>query len=141
MPGTFDRWYFQLRLDDEVKRARRGAGGQGSQVSIVVMKVSAPGGYTSPAMMEQINFDVANMAASLAKTMTMPNAIGPLEYGFLLPDTSRAEARSRVAPLLNPLGNYWCEFGIAEYPTDGDEAEELLQIARREIEEQELKSA
>ncbi len=129
-PATFDHWYFTLRLEDEIKKARR----NGGQVSIVLMKIEAPGG-TSTAVTEQINFDVASMAASHVKTMSMPSAIAPLEYAFLLPDSDRGDARARVAPLLGTLGDYWCEFGIAVYPDDATDAEALVGIARREIEQ------
>ena len=129
--ATFDHWYFVLRLEDEIKRARR----QGTQVSVVMMKIGVPGNAPTAAMTEQINFDVAQLAANHAQTMTMPSAIGPLEYAFLLPNTDRNEARARVAPLLAPLGDYWCEFGIAVYPDDGTEAEGLVMLARERVED------
>ena len=130
LPATFDHWYFVLRLEDEIKEARR----HGGQVSVVMMQIEAPGG-ASAAVIEQINFDVANMAASHARTMTMPSAIGSLEYAFLLPGSGRDESRARVAPLLGPLGDYWCEFGIAVYPDDATQAEALVELARKEIED------
>jgi hypothetical protein len=125
---TFDHWYFVLRLEDEIKRARR----VGSQVSVVILKVGTPGEPTA-AMTEQINFDMAQMAANHAKTMTMPSAIGPQEYAFLLPDTDKTEAKARVAPLLAPLGDYWCDFGIAVYPDDGTAAEGLVMLAHDRV--------
>ncbi len=136
-PASFDHWYFVLRLDDEIKRARR----QGSQVSVVMMKVTAPGGETSPAVTEQISFDMATMAANHAQTMTMPSAISAQEYAFLLPGTDRDEAKARIAPLLNPLGGYWCQFGIAVYPDDGTDAEALVHIARAQVDEEKERSA
>jgi hypothetical protein len=129
--GTFDHWYFVLKLDDEIKRARR----LGTPVSIVMMKISPAGQDATPAIAEQINFDVAQLAASHDKTMTKPSAIGPLEYAFLLPNTDRNEARARVTPLLAPLGDYWCDFGIAVYPDDGTEAEALVALARKQAED------
>lgn len=127
---TFDHWYFVLRLEDEIKRARR----YGKQVSVVIMKLGTPDGEPSAALTEQINFDVAQLAANHSGTMTMPSAIGPLEYAFLLPETDRNGAKARVAPLLTPLGDYWCRFGIAVYPDDGAEAETLLELARVQVE-------
>jgi hypothetical protein len=127
---TFDHWYFVLRLEDEIKRARR----YGKQVSVVIMKLGTPEGEPSAALTEQINFDVAQLAANHSGTMTMPSAIGPLEYAFLLPETDRNGAKARVAPLLTPLGDYWCRFGIAVYPDDGAEAETLVELARVQIE-------
>jgi hypothetical protein len=73
--------------------------------------------------------------------MTMPSAIGPLEYAFLLPGTGRDESRARVAPLLGPLGDYWCEFGIAVYPDDATQAQALVELARKEIEDSLAKKA
>lgn len=129
--ASFDQWYFVLRLEEEIKTARR----TGSTVSIAIMSIMPPGREPTPALVEQINFDVAKMASNHSKSMAMPNAIGPLEYAFILPESDRDEARSRVAPLLNPLGDYWCEFGIACYPRDGTEAESLVTTARKEIED------
>jgi hypothetical protein len=129
--ATFDHWYFVLRLEDEIKRARR----QGTGVSVAMMRIGLPGEAPTAAMTEQINFDVAQLAANHAQTMTMPSAIGPLEYAFLLPNTDRKEARARIAPLLAPLGDYWCEFGIAVYPDDGTEAEGLVMLARERVED------
>src|SRR5581483_991156 len=57
---TFDHWYFVLRLEDEIKRARR----YGKQVSVVIMKLGTPEGEPSAALTEQINFDVAQLAAN-----------------------------------------------------------------------------
>lgn len=130
-PGiaTFDHWYFVLRLEEEIKRARR----HGTPVAVVMMKVGKPGDEPSAAMTEQISFDMAQLATSHANTMTMPSAIGPLEYAFLLPDSDRKEAKGRITPLLAPLGDYWCDFGIAVYPDDGTDAEDLVEMAREQI--------
>ncbi|HXH22045.1 MAG TPA: hypothetical protein VNN10_08445 [Dehalococcoidia bacterium] len=127
-PTSFDFWYFVLRLEDEIRLARR----QGQRVSIVLMRIDPPGGATDSAI-EQINFDVASIAASYAQTMSMPSAIAPLEYAFVMPGAGREDARSRVAPLLGPLGDYWCEFAIAVYPDDATQAEALVQFAQEEL--------
>ncbi|HEY7268787.1 MAG TPA: hypothetical protein VH951_03075 [Dehalococcoidia bacterium] len=135
--ATFDHWYFVLRLEDEIKRARR----TGTPVSIVIMQISAAGEQMTPALVEQINFDVAQLAASHTKTMSMPSAIAPCEYAFLLPNTDRNEAKSRIAPLLAPLGDYWCDFGIAVYPDDGSDAEALVALAQQQSEEDKTEAA
>jgi hypothetical protein len=126
--ASFDYWYFILRLEDEIKRARR----QGESLSVVIMRIDPPGGVTDGAV-DQINFDVASMAASLSQTMSMPSAIAPLEYGFILPRLGRAEARAHMTPLLGPLGDYWCEFAVAVYPDDATQAEALVEKALAEI--------
>jgi hypothetical protein len=127
-PASFDYWYFLLRLEDEIKQARR----HGGSLSVVIMRIDPPGGATDGAV-DQINFDVASMAASLSQTMSMPSAIAPLEYAFILPRIGRTEARSQMTPLLGPLGDYWCEFAVAVYPEDATQAEALVEKAQAEI--------
>jgi hypothetical protein len=129
--ATFDHWYFILRLEDEIKRARR----YGSPLSVVILHLGPPGEEPTPAITEKIDYDVAQLAANLAKTMTMPCAIAPLEYAFILPESDRNEARARIAPLMTPLGDYWCRFGISVYPDDATAAEELVQLARRKLDD------
>ncbi len=129
--ASFDHWYFILRLEDEIKRARR----YGNPLSVVILHIGPPGEEATPAITEKIDYDVAQLAANLAKTMTMPCAIAPLEYAFILPESDRNEARARIAPLLTPLGDYWCRFGISVYPDDATAAEELVELARRKLDD------
>ena len=129
--ASFDHWYFILRLEDEIKRARR----YGNPLSVVILHIGPPGEEATPAITEKIDYDVAQLAANLAKTMTMPCAIAPLEYAFILPESDRNEARARIAPLLTPLGDYWCRFGISVYPDDATGAEELVELARRKLDD------
>ncbi len=128
--SSFHQTYFMLRLQDEVRAARR----IGAPMTVVVLKISEPVAGGSQALIEQVNFDMARLSASHARTIRAPSAIGPLEFAFCVPEQDRGETKTLVRQILGALGDYWCAYGIAAYPEDASEASALLDIAREQAE-------
>ncbi len=129
--ASFHQWYFALRLDEEVLRCRR----EGAVLSVAVVGVQFPGRDPGPIEQEQMSFDIAKLATDHARTIELPTCIGPSEYAFVLADKAPAEARTVMAPLLRPLGDYACELAISSYPEDGGDAETLIGAARARLED------
>ena len=123
----FHHLYFLFRLRDEIKAARR----HGSAMSVVVIRLptsSAP----SPELLEQVDFEMARLAADHVQTFRAPTCLGALEYGFCLPEKDHKATRDLVHQLVGALGRYRSTFGIASYPEDATEAEALLDMASAE---------
>jgi hypothetical protein len=126
--SDFQRIYFLLRLQDQVKQARR----DGHDLCVIVLDLTVPGQDLTPALAEKISFDLAHMAANQTKTISHSVSVSPTEFVFCLPGTDYNEAKSFVSKLVQALGDYWCHFGIARYPRDGTDAEALVEVARNE---------
>lgn len=135
--ADFHHMYFLFRLRDAVKAARR----TGSAMSVVVLRLAKPGSEPSPSLAEEVAFDVARLAADHVHTFSTTAAIGQLEYAFCLPEKDHKTTRELVHQLVGALGGYWSSFGIAAYPEDGSRAEELLEAAREQADNDATRAA
>lgn len=123
---NFQHAQFLRRLSEDVVASRR----DGSHVSVIWLDVSVPGMNPYPAQTEKMAVDVAELLASQSKTIGATLNLSLNEYVFSLPQHDRAAAHAFMRKLLLGLGKYWCHCGIAEYPTDGTDAESVFQKAR-----------
>lgn len=128
---SFQRLYFALRLDQEVRRCRR----EGDVMTVVVLEVAHPSREPRSAEIEKMTFDIAKLATDHGHIVVLPTYIGPAQYGFYVPDANMADARSSVFPLLKALGSYHWEAGFASYPGDGGDGDTLLARAMEQLEE------
>jgi GGDEF domain-containing protein len=124
--SAFDDYYFRMRLDDEVNASRI----EGHQMSLVSLYVTAPGEASTPAVAERMGVEIARLVAGQAKVISRTVAVGDNEFVFSLPKTEHEEARKFVSKLINALGEYWCDYGIATFPTHATNAEDLYKRAR-----------
>lgn len=128
---SFHSAYFLLRLTDEVQSARR----DGRPMTLVSLDVIVPGREQTREQVEKVGLDLAHIAANQVKTISHPLSVGPTEFVFSLPDTNLKDAKAFVSKVVQSLGDYWCHFGLAAYPTDATEPEGLFNYARQQCED------
>ena len=129
--SNFHKVHFTLRLQAEVEHARR----EGSEMGVVWLDVGLPGLDTAEREAENLAADIAKLFAGQAKTIGQPLNIKQNQYVFSLPGQGRGNSRAFVSKLVQALGSYWCNCGIAIYPQDGTSAQELYDEAQQLCEE------
>jgi GGDEF domain-containing protein len=129
--ASFHQAYFLIRLEEQVKRARR----EGYPLCLICLDVSLPGHELSADVLDAICYDVANLASSQSKTVELASTLAQTVFVFCLPRCDREAARSFVSKALQNLGSYWCHFGIAAYPAEATSATALLEQAWHACEE------
>ncbi len=126
-PGSFQQVHFMLHFQEEVARARR----EGLEISLVWLEVNLPGGGSSLPRTEKMAVEVAHLLVSQAKTIGQQFNLNSNEYVFTLPAHNQEMAHAFVSKLVQALGNYWCNCGIATYRVDGTDGESLFRRARQ----------
>jgi GGDEF domain-containing protein len=127
-PSTaiFHRWYFELRLEEEVRRSER----YGQCVSVIALRIdqSAHGSEDQP-----LNLEIAQLAARTLRGVDIPASLGEFEYAFCLPNTDPDGARITARRLREVLGRGRCSIGIACYPYDSSDSKKVLEYAIDEL--------
>jgi hypothetical protein len=129
--ASFNQAYFMLRVEEEVANARR----VGHEMTIVAIDATVPGVEMNPELAEKLAKEIAQIASNHHKTISHTLSVSESEYVMSLPNTSAAEAKKFVSHMVQSLGNYWCHFGTAVYPTDATTAEGMVRFARSTVEE------
>jgi GGDEF domain-containing protein len=129
-PTVFNQAYFLLRLQEQVKDARR----DNREMSVVAVDVTVPGQEIGPEMADRIAYEMARIGASQARVIGQPLAVGDTEYVFTLPHMSANETKTFVSEVVQALGEYWCHFGVAVFPKNAHDAEGLVEKAREACE-------
>jgi hypothetical protein len=123
---SFQEAHFLRRLQEEISAARR----DGSHVSLIWLDVSVPGADPFPAQVEKMATDVAELLASQSRTIGASLSLTMNEYVFTIPNHDKAKAHDFMRKLVLGLGKYWVHCGIAEYPKEAANGEELYERAR-----------
>ncbi|MPZ49796.1 MAG: hypothetical protein GEU75_10975 [Dehalococcoidia bacterium] len=129
--ASFHQVYFLMRLTEEVQRARR----EGYEMCVFSLDLTVPGQELSPAVIEKVSFELANLASSQAKNISNSVSIGATEVVFSLPHFDKAAGKDFVSKIVQALGNYWCHAGLAVYPENATGAEALFNYARQQCED------
>jgi hypothetical protein len=129
--ASFSREFYMLRLQEEVANARR----DGREMSVASIEATAPGMPMNADLADRIAKEFANLASGQSKIISHTLSVSDSEYVMSLPMTDGTEAKAFVSKVVQALGNYWCHFGIAVYPSDGTTAESLMRHARQAVEE------
>jgi hypothetical protein len=124
--ATFQQAYFLRRLNEDVKDARR----QGTALSLIAIDVTVPQEAMTSELADEVNFELAHIAADHARLISVPLSTGETEVMFSLPNVDAKGAKAFVSNLVQGLGKYWCHFGVVTYPEDGTEGETLFNRAR-----------
>jgi hypothetical protein len=123
---AFNESYFLMRLQEQVKDARR----QGAEMCVAAVHVTIPGVQMTPDIAEAVAYEMARLASGQARIMSQPLALSDSEYVFSLPHTGPDETRQFVREIVRALGEYWCYFGIASFPRSATDAQGLVDKAR-----------
>ena len=125
-PSAFNEAYFLMRLQEQVKDARRA----GYEMCVAAVHVTLPGMETTPGVAEAVAYDVARIASEQARIMSLPLALSDSEFVFSLPHTGLDDTKQFVREVVRALGEYWCYFGIAAFPDHATDAQGLVEKAR-----------
>lgn len=129
--ATFHQAYFLIRLEEEVKRARR----EGYELSLICLDVSVPGHKPEGEVLEAICYDVATLVSGQEKTISLAGCLAPTVFVLCLPRTDARAARAFLSKCLQGLGSYWCQSGLATYPGDATNSSALLECAWQSCEQ------
>jgi GGDEF domain-containing protein len=125
----YQRWYFELRLQEEANRCLR------YDLSMAVLVVSA--GEMSVSDFTESDWLVVASAAAYRTARSVRNvdlvaALAPLEFALCLVHCDRQGADTAAGRVAEQLEG-GCRIGIAVYPADGCEPKELLPLARSRL--------
>ncbi|HXH22335.1 MAG TPA: diguanylate cyclase [Dehalococcoidia bacterium] len=126
--GLYNRWYLELRLQEEYLRCAR----YGLSMAVVCMKLG------ELRLTEMSNDSWGGLASELGRAMAksvravdITAALGPLEFAICLVHCDRTGAESAIARVLQSLDGRPAKVGLAVYPEDDCDGKALIELARR----------
>jgi len=117
----FQRWYFELRVTEEIYRFQR----YGQLASLVVMIFGAKNSEKDYVAM------LAKIADENLRLVDIPGHIESHEYGICLPHTPASGAEIVLERLEELLNDFSVQIGYAVVGEDGETFWDLLNAARR----------
>jgi len=137
----YNRRYFALRIDEEVKRHTR----FGHPLSLVVLNIDRfeqLNGDRGPALSDEVLREVARQLVKHSRSFTIIARLDGDDFAALLANTPKAGAvtySQRIRGLIesHPFahGTVTASFGVAGLPADAASAEDLIAAARRALSE------
>jgi len=137
----YNRRYFALRIDEEVKRHTR----FGHPLSLVVLNIDRfeqLNGDRGPALSDEVLREVARQLVKHSRSFTIIARLDGDDFAALLANTPKAGAvtySQRIRGIIesHPFahGTVTASFGVAGLPADAASAEDLIATARRALSE------
>ncbi|HEY7269138.1 MAG TPA: diguanylate cyclase [Dehalococcoidia bacterium] len=125
--GLYNRWYLELRLQEEFLRCKR----YNVSMAVIVIRLG------SLDLADLSTDSWAGVAAKLAHTMAqsvravdITAALAPLEFAICLVHCDREGATRAVERMLSDLHGHPAEVGLAVYPEDQCDGKALIELAR-----------
>jgi GGDEF domain-containing protein len=123
--GLLAQWYFELRLDEELARAKR------YELPLVVLTLT---GSRSDSESGEGPFgrgadETSRVASAVVRRTDLVGSIGFYEYAICLLHCNRAGAVPFIRRLMEALGDGDWRLGLAVYPDDDYSSKELLELA------------
>jgi len=119
------RWYFELRVTEEITRYRR----YGPSVTVLVVRPANRSEVNPSKEMGEI--DLVQVFAQTLRSVDMAARVGELEYAVCLPQTDAEGALAAAERILSKHANDDLIVGVAVCPDDGEDVESLLDKAQR----------
>ncbi len=123
----FQRWYFELRLTEEIYRCQR----YGQLTTVIVIE------FAPECCGRSLEQALAKIAEEGLRLVDIPGRIESHEYGICLPHTGGAGAQVIADRLKAQLSRFSPRMGCAVFGEDGRTIWELLSIARSRAQEDE----
>jgi len=117
--GWYQGWYFDLRLEEELARSAR----HHLPLTLLVLYVSEVNSSRDRWLLNELLSDAARR--KLRRT-DIPAKFESDEYVVLLPQTAPHQAGVVIKRLATAFAPYHVAFGVASFPEDGEEAEQIL---------------
>lgn len=125
--GLYQRWYLELRLEEEAARCKR----FGYEMAIVAVRAGLIDlSDWSFDLWRQKAAEVARSTASVVRNVDLCASLGPLEFAICLVHCDRTGADLAVERIVAELSGYTCAIGVAVYPGDQFDASALIELAR-----------
>ena len=117
----FQRWYFELRVTEEIYRFQR----YGQLASLIVMI------FGTRSSEKDYLARLAKIADEGLRLIDIPGHIESREYGICLPHTPASGAEVVLDRLADLLSDFSVQIGYAVFGEDGETFWELLSAARK----------
>jgi diguanylate cyclase (GGDEF)-like protein len=124
--GLYNRWYLDLRLQEEAERCDR----YGLSMAVIVMKLSLALADLSEDTWGRAAADLAQRMARTVRSVDLTASLGPMEFAICLVHCDRAGAERAIARLRRDVAAREAEIGLAVYPEEKCEPRALVELAR-----------
>jgi GGDEF domain-containing protein len=120
----FKRWYFELRLSEEISRCQR----YGSSMTIIgLKKIDEPAPKGKEQAPEESELDFVQVFNRSLRSVDLAARVGSGEYCVCLPHTDKSGGESVVRRLLHEFGSTRMAVSVVEFrPEDADLSEILI---------------
>jgi GGDEF domain-containing protein len=115
--GLLQRWYFDLRVSEEVNRCNR----YGLPMTIVRLSV----GSERPVHDGAEEWHLARVIARHLRQVDFASRVSATDFVVCLPHTASAGGKIVATRLVRGLREWHVQAGVASYPTDGKDLESL----------------
>jgi hypothetical protein len=120
----YEPWYFRLRLEEEILRSRR----YSLEMAVLALTFAEVGGPLSPRRME-LKSELRRIAQTSLRQTDLPGVLDGERFALCLPSTDREGAHVVAERLAVGLTPYSARLGLAIWPADGVDADDLLNLA------------
>ncbi|MPZ47956.1 MAG: hypothetical protein GEU75_01335 [Dehalococcoidia bacterium] len=129
-PATawYRRWYFLLRLDEELEKARRTE----RPTAVIGIKLPIAASGLVVGVSDRLRGRLACIANAALRPGDFPGCIGDDQLAVFLPGTDWLQALPLAEKLGQELNAFSPRLGLAVFPADGRDALELLLAATEE---------
>jgi GGDEF domain-containing protein len=122
--GWYQKWYFMLRLEEEVLRSIR------YHHPFAVLSITLETKPHDKAGRQELDKLLAELAFDGFRETDIQGVLNLDELAVILPETDRAGAEIVSDRLAGRLAPFAPRLGVALFPSDGGTAEELLEHAQ-----------
>ncbi len=123
----YQRWYFELRLQEEITRATR----YKLSFAVVCLRIVAAALVSESTISDEaiIRGKAAAAISEAIRSSDVPSVLGGDGFGICLVHCDRKGAETTAARLRHALCGEAVQIGYAVYPDDNCEARQLIQLA------------
>jgi len=122
--GLLQKWYFDLRVAEEVNRCKRYG------VPMALIRLAAPANARrGDTWGTETEWQLAQEVEHRLRAVDISARIGGLEFIACLPHTDLRGAQVAARRILKDLEGWSLTVGFATYPTDGEDADMLIEAA------------
>ena len=121
----FKRWYFDLRLSEELNRCKR----YGSPMAMIAVRRAASSSKAEPQVPRETEVDFVKVFMRNVRTLDLATKLNESDYCICLPHTDRGGAESVATRLLAEVGTAQISVGVAEYSSEDKESDLIIERA------------
>jgi GGDEF domain-containing protein len=125
--GLFNRWYLDMRLEEEGARCRR----YNLSMAVIVIRTGLVNLSEMSLDAWQVqSAEIAQKTLEVVREADLSACLAPFEFAVCLVHCDRAGAEAALQRLRAKLANFSCKSGIAVYPDDNCAPRALIELAR-----------